>query len=270
MTAFFTRELDCAATYWRIYRLDGFALGFCSHDRALTFAGITHRAAPGLTPSAIRRTNALDSDDAEVSGVLSHASIAEEDLLAGVYDNARIEIGAVNWETLESETVYSGQIGRIQGNSSTFTAQLLSAKAALEVDFVPRTSPTCRAQFCGAGCGLSEAKYTSRIAILGLDLERNSVKVNLSNPDDYIDGRLRFLEGLQTGIYFGVLQASTTSLVLDRPLAAGANPPRYAQLLEGCDHRIDTCANRFANAANFRGEPFLPGNDLLARYPTSE
>ncbi|HKR91916.1 phage BR0599 family protein, partial [Novosphingobium sp.] len=34
-----------------------------------------------------------------------------------------------------------------------------------------------------------------------------------------------------------------------------------------CDHTLNTCAARFSNAANFRGEPFLPGNDLLVRYP---
>jgi hypothetical protein len=40
------------------------------------------------------------------------------------------------------------------------------------------------------------------------------------------------------------------------------------ELVEGCDRRFVTCCQRFANAANFRGEPYLPGNDLLTRYGT--
>jgi hypothetical protein len=50
-------------------------------------------------------------------------------------------------------------------------------------------------------------------------------------------------------------------------------PPRFepvgalVELIEGCDKSIATCAGRFANAANFRGEPYLPGIDLLTRYP---
>ena len=40
------------------------------------------------------------------------------------------------------------------------------------------------------------------------------------------------------------------------------------QLREGCDRTMATCATRFDNAVNFRGEPFLPGNDLVARYPS--
>jgi hypothetical protein len=39
------------------------------------------------------------------------------------------------------------------------------------------------------------------------------------------------------------------------------------ELREGCDRRLETCATRFANAINFQGEPFLPGNDLITRYP---
>ena len=53
MRVFFDRELDTVATYWRIYRRDGAALGFTSHNRDLTFSGLTHRAAPGMIPAAI-------------------------------------------------------------------------------------------------------------------------------------------------------------------------------------------------------------------------
>jgi hypothetical protein len=39
------------------------------------------------------------------------------------------------------------------------------------------------------------------------------------------------------------------------------------ELREGCDKRFETCVTRFANAENFRGEPHLPGTDLLTRFP---
>ena len=38
------------------------------------------------------------------------------------------------------------------------------------------------------------------------------------------------------------------------------------EMIEGCDKRFATCIARFANAVNCRGEPHLPGNDLLTRY----
>ena len=41
-----------------------------------------------------------------------------------------------------------------------------------------------------------------------------------------------------------------------------------ALLKQGCDRTLTTCSQRFANAINFQGEPFLPGNDLVVRYPS--
>ena len=46
-------------------------------------------------------------------------------------------------------------------------------------------------------------------------------------------------------------------------VAAGA----LVELVEGCDKSFAICTARFGNAANFRGEPHLPGVDLLTRYP---
>ena len=35
----------------------------------------------------------------------------------------------------------------------------------------------------------------------------------------------------------------------------------------GCDKRFATCRDRFANGANFRGFPHIPGNDFVIAYP---
>lgn len=59
-----------------------------------------------------------------------------------------------------------------------------------------------------------------------------------------------------------------TGLLLDCPLSASLQAGTRALVREGCDHTLDTCATRFANGINFQGEPFLPGNDLLMRYPS--
>lgn len=266
MRVFFDRELDTVATYWRIYRRDGAALAFTSHNRDLTFGGLTHRAAPGMIPAAIRLTSELSNDNAEAQGALNHDSIREEDLAAGLFDEAAIQIGAVDWETLDHHTLYTGQIGRIEDDRSQFSAELRSSKSLLEQDLVPRTSPTCRAEFCGRGCGLSAVRFTTREIVADIDPETNRVRILGLAGEDFVDGRLRLMAGPQTGLAFGIIDAEGDWLTLDRPLVTGTLPGTYAQLLEGCDHTIATCAGRFDNAVNFRGEPFLPGNDLLSRY----
>ncbi len=266
MRIFFDKELDTAATFWRIFRRDGIAFGFTSHDRNLSFGGIKHRAAPGMVPAAIRMTSDLTEDSAGVDGALSHDSIREADLAAGLFDNAAIEIGIVDWKTLENHTMYSGTLGRIEDDRRSFSAELRSAKQILEEDLVPRTSPTCRATFCGPGCGLSANKFTSGVTLRAFDLDLNRVQFGDLTGADFVDGNLRFLDGPQTGMAFGIISANENWLTLDRPLSDEIATGTPAELREGCDHTIQTCSNRFANAVNFRGEPFLPGNDLLARY----
>lgn len=270
MRVFFDRELDSIATFWRVLRRDGVTLGFTSHDRDLVFDGIRHRAAPGMLPTAIKMTAEISDDSAEVEGALAHDSIRAADLAAGLFDQARISIGAVDWETLENRILYSGQLGRIEDDLNGFSAQLLSAKHILEEDLVPRTSPTCRAAFCGPGCGLSANRFTSTRIVTDTDLDGNRLALRPSesgNTDNtLVDGQIRLLDGPQTGITFGIINVSGDWLTLDRPLAHGLPIGTSAEVREGCDHTLATCADRFANAANFRGEPFLPGNDLLARY----
>lgn len=266
MRVFFDRELDTAATYWRIFRRDGIAIGFTSHDRDLAFGGIRHRAAPGMVPAAIRMTSDLSDDSAGVDGALSHDSIRETDLASGLFDQAGIEIGIVDWKTFDHHAIYSGTLGRIEDDRRVFSAELRSAKQILEQDLVPRTSPTCRAVFCGRGCGLSASRFTQRVILVSFDADLNRVRFDGLLSTNYIDGQLRFLDGPQTGIAFGILSANDDWLTLDRPLNDQTAIGTPAELREGCDHTLATCSGRFGNAVNFRGEPFLPGNDLLARY----
>jgi uncharacterized phage protein (TIGR02218 family) len=35
----------------------------------------------------------------------------------------------------------------------------------------------------------------------------------------------------------------------------------------GCDKRLETCRDRFANVVNFRGFPHIPGQGTVIRYP---
>lgn len=269
MRVFFREELDTAATFWRIYRKDGVTLGFTSHNENLTFAGVRHRAAPGMVPTAIRTTSDLSEDSAGVEGALSHDSIRANDLAAGLFDQASIEIGIVCWEKLDHHTLYSGTLGQIDDDQFGFSAELKSYKRVLEEDLVPRTSPTCRALFCGPGCGLAASKFTTIRSLSAVDFDLNRVEVGTSTSHVYMDGQLRFLDGTQTGFTFNIVGVNQNWLTLDRPLAAGTQLGSRLELREGCDHTIATCAARFANSHNFRGEPFLPGNDLLARYGTN-
>lgn len=270
----FASELETVATFWRVLRRDGVTLGFTTHDRDLWFDGVLHRAAPGMLPSSIRRSADFEPDSAEVQGALSHEAISAADLAAGRFDGAQLRIGLVDWETVDWETVerailYRGAIGGVTEEAGSFSAELVSRKAELLRDPVPRTSPACRAAFCGVGCALSSAAFTHEAVLSAIDFDANAVTLDMAPPPaDCVGGMLRWLDGPHAGMAMTVMALAGSALVLDTPLDAALAPGPRGMVREGCDHTLDTCATRFANAVNFQGEPFLPGNDLLSRYPT--
>ncbi len=263
-------ELEGVTTFWRVSRRDGVTLGFTGHDRDLWLGGVLHRAAPGMLPSAVRRTADLSPDSVDVEGALSHDAISRTDLAAGRFDGAAIQLGVVDWESGECAVLYRGEIGALSEEGAAFSAELLSAKAQLATDPVPRTSPTCRAAFCGPGCTLSPPRFTHDLPLAAVDFEANAVLPD-GGPGvaQFLDGSLRWLDGALAGQVSQVVTLSNGALVLEDDLPPDAAPGMLVRLREGCDHTIATCAARFSNAANFQGEPFLPGNDILARYPVA-
>lgn len=263
----FAQQLETVATFWRVERRDGVALGFASHDRDLWFDGLLHHAAPGMVPSAIRRTIAVEPDSAEMQGALDHAAIRADDLAAGRFDGAAVRVGLVDWESGESEVLFAGTIGSVGQQGERFTAELLSAKAALERELVPRTAPTCRAAFCGPGCTLAAVRFAHEATVVETDGARNAVRLSGAPALDLLLwGELRWIDGPDAGIAAGIVGQDGAWLILDRAPPAALPPNTRVLLNEGCDHTLETCATRFANAINFQGEPFLPGNDLLTRY----
>jgi uncharacterized phage protein (TIGR02218 family) len=266
----FSQPLETVATWWRILRRDGVTLGFTAHDRDSWFDGVLHRAAPGMIPSAIRRSAGLDGDSVEVAGVLSHDAVTAADLAAGRYDGARVRIGLIDWQSGERETIWVGTIGTVSEEDGGFTAELASRKAELLQSPVPRTSPACRAIFCGPGCNLNPAMFTHEALLTGCDPDRGTVTLAGDIAlERMVGGTLRWLDGPATGTTARMTGlAGDGSVGLDPPLDVALPVGLRAVVREGCDHTLDTCARRFDNAANFRAEPFLPGNDLIARYPS--
>jgi len=60
---------------------------------------------------------------------------------------------------------------------------------------------------------------------------------------------------------------ATGQVELFLPMGYAIKPGDLFRIHPGCDKRLDTCSDRFANVLNFRGEPYLPGADSFMSYP---
>ncbi|WP_448662336.1 DUF2163 domain-containing protein [Sphingomonas sp. CJ20] len=260
-------ELTTLALCWRIARRDGVTIGLTAHDRDLEIDGLVYRAAPGMTPSAISRSASLDAGTMDVAGALTSAAIREDDLLAGRWDGAAVAVFATDWTAPDAGVpLGEGVIGSVETRDGALTAELRGVATRLEGPVVEETSPECRAELGDARCRVAMAgrrRFARVTAVTGAVLTLDAVE---PVANGWGGGRLRWFGGRNGGLEDAIAVSAGSQVTLRRP-------PRYdplgalVEVHEGCDKSLATCAARFGNALNFRGEPYLPGIDLLTRYP---
>ena len=263
------QELVTLAFCWRLERRDGVAIGLTSHDRDLVIGGIIYEAAPGLVPSAIRRGTGLEPESMDLKGAITSDAISEADLNAGKWDGAALYLYLTEWTepgTLWLELM-RGELGTVQQQDESVSAELAGPVSVLGRPVAPETSPGCRALLGDKACRIDMAHHRRVVTIASTADEVVAVSGGGLVNGDYLFGTLRWLEGANCGLTQSIVANDAGSVTLADVPAFAVTAGTRALLTEGCDKLMATCSGRFANAANFRGEPYLPGSDLLTRYP---
>ena len=184
---------------WKLTRKDSLVLGFTDHDRALIIDGQSYLAASGFSPTDIEQRLGFSLDNSSVLGALSSDQITKEDVEAGLYGGAEIEIFRVNWQNPdEYGLIWSGHLGDITLKDGQFEGELVGNGAVLDRSTGRVFSRQCDTEFGGVKCGEDIASYP----------------------------------------------ADTT-----------------------CPHTFKACQEQFDNAANFRGFPYLIGDDASYAAP---
>ncbi len=261
-------ELATIALCWRIERRDGVCVGVTAHDRDLVVDALTYRAAPGMTPSAVVRAEGLEADTMDVAGALDVGAITSRDLMAGRWDGARVAVFAVDWTDVANRTpLDEGTIGAVEIADGSFTAELRGASAALERAVVEETSAECRAELGDRRCRVAMAGRRRFARVVSVDGVAVVLDAAEAVVNAYGGGRLRWFGGANGGMESWIASSDGSVVQLRAPPAFAVEAGLLVEVIEGCDKTLATCRARFGNAANFRGEPFLPGIDLLTRYP---
>lgn len=263
------KDLVTAAFCWLLERRDGAAIGFTSHDRDLRIGGLRYRAAPGMLPSAVTLTDGFEIDRLDVSGALTADAITAEDLAAGRWDGAAVTIFLADWEdgSAPAIAVARGELGDVSALGRKFQAELRGPTALLERPVAEQTSPECRAMLGDRRCRVDLAARTRITRLAAVARESEIVVTSAAAGNAYGYGRLRWLSGRNCGLESAVSRSDGPTLYLREPPHFPAQAGDLVELAEGCDKSLATCSARFGNAVNFRGEPHLPGLDLLTRYP---
>lgn len=269
MTAFLDAPLGTIAFCWRLERRDGICLGFTTHDRDLQRAGLRYRSAPGMLPSAIARSAGFDPDMVDVEGALTSDAVTADDLAAGRWDGAEVAIFMIDWTDPEGDKLplARGTLGDVTSTGLGFTAELNGPTAALDRPVVEQTSPECRARLGDGRCRVDMASRTRIVGIAAVPEEGVvDVTAAASAPNAYAYGTLRWIAGANSGLVSLIRASTGVRLTLREPPPFAIQEGDLVEISEGCDQAFESCRGRFGNAENFRGEPHLPGLDLLTRY----
>jgi uncharacterized phage protein (TIGR02218 family) len=264
--SWFEEGLTTLAFCWRLERRDGVTIGLTSHDRDLWFGDLLHRAAPGLVPSAIETHRTMDPGSVDLTGALTSDALAEADLVAGLWDGARLLLHAVNWQAPDDEPVFlvRGQLGRVEMSGTGFSVELSGATSRLDRPVTEATSPQCRAALGDERCRVD--LRGRRVLARCMSAGEFEVMLDAALPDGrFVLGQLRWLTGPLASWSVLALAQTGARVTLADTVPDGLTG-HLVELTEGCDRTLATCTARFDNAANFQGEPHLPGNDLLTRY----
>ncbi|WP_299933345.1 DUF2163 domain-containing protein [uncultured Pelagimonas sp.] len=245
---------------WRVALQNGTTFGFTNFDEEIAFDGVSYEPQSGFAPTELREGTGLEVDSHAAEGAISSDSIREEDIRAGLWDGAEVEIWRVNWADPDQRYLARlGAIGELRRGTQSFEAEMRSLAHELQQPVGRIFQPKCDAVLGDTRCGVMLGAPAE-----GQVVARNGARrLTISGLGGFADGvfsrgQLTWTSGANVGLIRDVLDHRAGELVMVEAPAAAIEPGDTFELQRGCDGSIDTCHTVFNNAVNFRGCPHIP------------
>lgn len=261
---------------WAITRKDGLVLGFTDHDRDLTFDGILFVAQSGLTGTGEGKNAGLAANHGAVEGIFDDARITADDIKAHLYEGAGFRHWRVSWADVTIRFLESaGTLGEIRLGQTGFEAELRGPARGLEEMTGRLYQQSCDAVLGDSRCALNldNPAFIASGQLLAPASEASLLVSNLQGfaPDWFSYGRVKFTDGPLAGQSFTIQnqtrEAQGDRLYLIEPLRETLPQGTALQIFAGCDKSFAICRSKFSNSINFRGFPFMPGDDAVLQVP---
>lgn len=269
-----TRYSECI----KITRTDGTVFRFTAHDNALNIweeDGHRYEYTPAgsFQLTALETTAGLDVSNMDINAIITDDHITEDDLSAGRFDSAKVELFIAYWSNTQVGTLplRVAWVGDMNVEGQSFKAELRGIAQKLAQVFIETTSLECRHDFCDihytrSYCTLDRATYEKSYTVTSV-VGRSQFVCDIAPADygKYAWGLATFTSGNNSGLEMEVTHNENGSVILFLNMPYDIEIGDTLTLLQGCDKRYATCV-AYSNIANFGGEPFMAGGDMLNSY----
>lgn len=266
MQAHLAQEVTTLATCWEITRRDGQVRCFTDHDTDLAVGANLYRASSGISPSAVSSQLGLAVDNLELDGLLKDGAIGKAEVLAGQFDHAQVRIFMVDHAAPNAGSLplKTGWLGEVRLNGGSFTAEIHGLSSVLQQSVGEAYTAHCRARLGDARCKVNLASVTVTGTVDAVPSPHQFTDAaRLEAKRYFAHGIVTFTSGANAGISMEVREFAAGMFSLFLPMPHPVAPGDGYRAVAGCDKAFDTCAGRFGNAVNFRGEPHVPGTDKM-------
>ncbi len=243
---------------WKIILKDSRVFRFTEHDQDILMRGERYLGC-GITDVNLIEKHVDKKSFSEISGVINKSFLSEKDILVGVLDDAELLIYYVDFVNSEqlSYLFKKQYINSVRCENGVFYANLSDLSHKLDAHVLESFSPKCRAMFCDEKCGLLSNDFTKEGIVKKVfnafsfyDGERKE------ENHYYVNGTIEIFSNNQRDKF--LVERFEDGVVTFVPsLFFELREGDVYKIIAGCDKRLRTCCDKFDNAINFRGEPFI-------------
>lgn len=244
---------------------DGTIYGYTDFDSNLVVGGVTYIPSPGL--QKVRMTLTPNSEVSNQELASAWVDAPEEDLLAGKFDSANIDVSWVSWKNpgYGQFVIFSGKLGEISWSDVGFKADIFSNMKDLEQNIGEVFTANCRHTLYSVDtpgligfCGVNPASFTDSGHIIAVVKNRWKFQINVvKDAGFYSGGKVTFTSGPNNGLSFSVKNHEGQNVELYLPTSFPISVNDTFTISAGCDKTISTCKSKFNNIVNFGGFPHI-------------
>ena len=251
----------------KITRRDGTILRIAEAQSSIVVDGNTFTPIAGLEISSVRSTLGGDVPSMEIVGAHSDGGTIDTAVIdKGLYDSALVQLWVVDRASLPStlsasEAFFTGTIQPVAYDiAGSFSFDIRGHAVQASGAFIQNFAPMCRTDLFSPLCGLTAASFAKTCTVDTIINNHNFTVSGMASPPAdgwFNNGVVLTSDGVSfTAAHWDLSDLQVTAyLPCRRFLTAGQSLTLYP----GCDKRIATCLSKFANTANFQGEPHSLG-----------